>query len=195
MSAQIVLASASPRRCELLNQIGVRFEQQSAEVNETPRTKESAEEYVSRLALDKARAIWKCRGYQGIAVLGADTSVVMDEQLFAKPQDFEDCRRMLRSLSGRKHQVLTAVALVREREAIRVSVSDVWFRRISDSEIDAYWRSGEPVDKAGSYAIQGIAGIFIKRLEGSYSGVMGLPLLETAQLLTEFEIEILERTL
>ena len=195
MSAQIVLASASPRRCELLNQIGVRFEQQSAEVNETPRTKESAEEYVSRLALDKARAIWKCRGYQGIAVLGADTSVVMDEQLFAKPQDFEDCRRMLRNLSGRKHQVLTAVALVREREAIRVSVSDVWFRRISDAEIEAYWHTGEPVDKAGSYAIQGIAGIFIKRLEGSYSGVMGLPLLETAQLLKEFDIEILERTL
>lgn len=191
MSARIILASASPRRQELLQQIGVKFEQQVAIVDETVRETESPEEYVVRLALEKARAVWRQQGNKGLPVLGADTAVVIDGQPLGKPQHHQDCGLMLRRLSGRSHQVLSAVALVAGREEVRVSVSNVWFRLISDAEIEAYWRSSEPCDKAGSYGIQGMAAIFIERLEGSYSGVMGLPLFETAHLLEDFDISVL----
>jgi len=187
---QLVLASASPRRCELLAQIGIEFEQQVADIDETPRAGESPADYVARLALEKARAARRA-GSCAAPALGADTAVVVDGRILGKPADFADARDMLRLLSGRVHEVFSAVALVAGREAVAVSRSTVRFREIGDSEIAAYWRSGEPRDKAGGYAIQGLAAAFIERLDGSYSGVMGLPLYETARLLDDFGIRIL----
>jgi septum formation protein len=191
MMTTLVLASASPRRSELLNQIGVRFRQRAVEIDETPRERESAEDYVRRVALEKARAVRGELGDHEVLVLGADTAVVIEQRLLGKPADLAHARNMLRLLSGRSHRVLSAVALVGEREVVRVSESAVWFRSLSDAEIDAYWQTGEPQDKAGGYAIQGLAAVFVERLEGSYSGVMGLPLYETAQLLQEFGIQVL----
>mgnify|MGYP000178648519 FL=1 len=191
MMTTLVLASASPRRRELLNQIGVRFRQRVIEIDETARELESAEDYVRRVALEKARAVQRELGHDEVLVLGADTAVVVDEILLGKPADCAHARQMLRLLSGRAHRVLSAVALVGEREAARVSASAVWFRALSDAEIDTYWHTGEPQDKAGAYAIQGLGAVFVERLEGSYSGVMGLPLYETAQLLKDFGIQVL----
>jgi septum formation protein len=191
MMTTLVLASASPRRSELLNQIGVRFRQRVIEIDETARERESAEDYVRRVALEKARAVQRELGHDEVLVLGADTAVVVDEILLGKPADFAQARQMLRLLSGRAHRVLSAVALVGGREAVRVSESAVWFRALSDAEIDSYWHTGEPQDKAGAYAIQGLGAVFVERLEGSYSGVMGLPLYETAQLLKDFGIQVL----
>ena len=191
MMRTLVLASASPRRSELLEQIGVRFRRQPVEIDETPREQESGEDYVRRVALEKARAVRREFGDDELLVLGADTAVVVDDRLLGKPADLAHARDMLRRLSGRMHRVLSAVALVGEHEALRVSESAVWFRALSDAEIDAYWQTGEPQDKAGAYAIQGLGAVFVKRLEGSYSGVMGLPLYETAQLLKEFGIQVL----
>jgi len=188
----IILASASPRRCELLAQIGVSFEQQVADVDETPRRGEAPGDYVARVALDKARAAQRQRG-AAVPVLGADTAVVVDAQILGKPRNVRHAREMLRLLSGRAHEVYSAVALAGEREAVAVNCSKVWFAAISDSVIDAYWRSGEPCDKAGGYAIQGLAAAFITRLDGSYSGVMGLPLYETARLLHDFGIQVLDQ--
>lgn len=193
MSApDIILASASPRRCELLAQIGVRFEQQVAEVDETVLRDEAPADYVARVALDKARAVYR-RQRPAVPVLGADTAVVADTRIFGKPQDAGHARDMLRQLSGRAHEVYSAVALVAAREAVAVNCSRVWFAALSDADIDAYWRSGEPRDKAGGYAIQGRAAAFITRLDGSYSGVMGLPLYETARLLQDFGIQVVGR--
>ncbi len=191
MMTILVLASASPRRSELLNQIGIRFRQRAVAIDETPRQQESAYDYVRRVALEKARAVHLELGDDEVLVLGADTAVVVDERPLGKPADLAHAREMLRRLSGRMHRVFSAVALVGEREAVRVSESLVWFRSLSDVEIDAYWQTGEPQDKAGGYAIQGLAAVFVERLEGSYSGVMGLPLYETAQLLQEFGIQVL----
>jgi septum formation protein len=191
MMKTLVLASASPRRSELLNQIGVRFHQWVIEIDETPRERESAEDYVRRVALEKARAVQRELGDDEVLVLGADTAVVVDETVLGKPADFAHAREMLRRLSGRAHRVFSAVALVGGHEAVRVSDSAVWFRSLSDAEIDTYWHTGEPQDKAGAYAIQGLGAVFVERLEGSYSGVMGLPLYETAQLLNEFGIQVL----
>jgi len=193
MSEQLILASASPRRQALLQQVGITFRQQVAEIDETPLDNEVAERYVVRLALEKARAVRQHSGDEGLPVLGADTVVVVDGQLFGKPEGPAHAREMLQLLSGREHQVMSAVALVRGREAVRLSVSRVWFRPLSGIEIDAYWRTGEPQDKAGAYAIQGVGALFIEQLEGSYTGVMGLPLYETGQLLQEFGIHILEQ--
>ena len=191
MMTTLVLASASPRRRELLNQIGMRFRQRVIEIDETARELESAEDYVRRVALEKARAVQRELGHDEVLVLGADTAVVVDEILLGKPADCAHARQMLRLLSGRAHRVLSAVALVGEREAVRVSASAVWFRALSDAEIDTYWHTGEAQDKAGAYAIQGLGAVFVERLEGSYSGVMGLPLYETAQLLKDFGIQVL----
>jgi septum formation protein len=190
----IILASASPRRQELLSQIGVRFRQQVAEVDESRFENESAGDYVARVALEKARAIQGQFGHDGMPVLGADTAVVIDDRVLGKPDNADHAGAMLRMLSARMHRVLSAVAVIRgDREAVQVHESSVWFRSLSASEIDAYWRSGEPRDKAGAYAIQGIGAIFVERLEGSYSGVMGLPLFETARLLRAFGIRVLEQ--
>ncbi|HHJ13187.1 MAG TPA: septum formation inhibitor Maf [Gammaproteobacteria bacterium] len=188
---KIVLASASPRRRELLRQIGVPFLQQAAEIDETPRPAESPEDYVLRMALEKARSI--LAGGAEFPVLGADTAVVVGDTILGKPRDAGHATAMLRRLSGRGHQVLSAVVLTDpSREAHRLSVSKVWFRSLTDAEIRAYWQSGEPADKAGAYAVQGLGAVFIERIEGSYSGVMGLPLFETAQLLAEFGTNIPE---
>jgi septum formation protein len=182
----IYLASGSPRRRELLQQIGVPFRVISAEVDETEL--EGGEEplaYVSRLAVAKAACGWlRCRELGEAAVLAADTAVVLEGRILGKPRDMDDALRMLRDLSGRTHEVLTAVA-VRTADRVRsaVSRSQVAFRSIDAAEARAYWATGEPQDKAGAYAIQGYAAVFIADLKGSYSGVMGLPLFETAQLL------------
>jgi len=187
----IYLVSQSPRRRELLLQIGVEHEVLVADIDETPHIGEAAELYVTRMALEKARA-----GRESLAVLdkpllGADTSVVVDGVILGKPRDEVDAREMLHRLAGRRHQVVSAVALVGDQaEESRLSVSHVTFRDISDEEARAYWRSGEPADKAGGYGIQGLGALFIERLEGSYSGVMGLPLFETAALVRDFGVQL-----
>lgn len=187
---RLILASASPRRCELLTQIGIKFHQRVADIDEIPAQGEAAEAYVRRMALEKARAVRKFDGVD-LPVLGADTAVVVDGVPLGKPQDFADARHMLKQLSGRKHEVLSAVALVGTAEAVAVNRSKVWFRKLGETELEAYWETGEPRDKAGSYAIQGFAAIFIERLDGSYSGVMGLPLYETARLLQDSGFKVL----
>lgn len=186
----IYLASASPRRRELLEQIGVSYQRLQVEVPEVRDPAESPEEYVLRVALAKARAgLALLDADDATPVLGADTEVVLDGAVLGKPRDRDDALAMLRRLSGREHLVLCGVALVgRDGEQGRLSVSHVRFRPIGDDEALAYWHTGEPADKAGGYAIQGRAALFIERLEGSYSGVMGLPLFETAQLLRHYGI-------
>ncbi len=194
-SHDIWLASASPRRRELLQQIGVRFSLLSVDVPEEPTLGEAPEVFVLRLALEKARAgRAQLKVEDSTPVLGADTVVVSHGRILGKPRGRDEALTMLQTLGGAQHQVLTAVALVANgKEQSRLSVSTVQFRRISPEEAEAYWASGEPADKAGSYAIQGVAAIFIERLEGSYSGVMGLPLFETAELLAHFGVSVLER--
>lgn len=186
----IYLASSSPRRRELLDQIGVRYGWLAANAEEVQKKNEAPEVFVLRLALEKARAGLQARGSRlELPVLGADTVVVLEDQVLGKPETHEQGVAMLHTLSGKTHKVLTALAMVDgEREATRLSVSHVSFREISPEEAQLYWETGEPWDKAGGYAIQGRAAVFIERLEGSYSGVMGLPLFETAQLLEEFDV-------
>ncbi len=186
----LYLASASPRRRELLRQIGVRYRLLRLAVDETPLAEESPHAYVARLALLKARSGCARLGRRLPAlVLGADTAVVVEGAIFGKPRDRADGLAMLARLSGREHQVLSAVALATpERDAVRVQDSRVRFRALTPAECLAYWDSGEPQDKAGSYGIQGRAAAFIVELQGSYSGVMGLPLFETAELLREFGV-------
>lgn len=181
----IYLASGSPRRRELLRQIGVTFRVIGAELDETAFQGESALAYVSRLAQAKARVGWERSRDLGTApVLAADTAVVLDTRILGKPAGLNDAMSMLLELSGRAHEVLTAVALRTTAGLdLVVSHSTVTFRSIDPSEARAYWETGEPSDKAGAYAIQGYAAIFISDLKGSYSGVMGLPLFETAALL------------
>ena len=192
----IFLGSASPRRAELLAQIGLEYQVLVADIDETPRPAESAEVYVLRMAVEKAEAVLiKTQdAHPALPVLAADTSVVIDGQILGKPGDQAEAMAMLARLSGRTHQVLTAVAVVEPgaegRRASRLSVNKVRFRQISEAERLAYWQTGEPQDKAGAYAIQGHAAVFIEHLEGSFSGVMGLPLFETADLLGEFGINV-----
>lgn len=182
--AALFLASASPRRRELLTQIGVPFELLSITLDETPLPAERPEAYVQRLAREKALAGWAAVGDDSVAVLGADTTVVIDERLLGKPADRAEGLLMLESLSDREHHVLTAVALAtRGACEVRLVTSRVRFRRIERAEAEAYWASGEPCDKAGGYAIQGWGAVFVAELRGSYSAVVGLPLCETAQLL------------
>jgi septum formation protein len=190
-SPHVYLASASPRRRELLTQIGVEYTLLHAEVDETLHRGESAADYVRRVALEKVRA--GCALLPGEAtapVLGADTAVVVDGCIMGKPRHREEGIGMLLALSGRSHEVLSAVALGAGRVAVRVSESRVTFRALTPAQCAAYWATGEPHDKAGGYAIQGRAGVFVSRLEGSYSGVVGLPVYETAELLREFGIEV-----
>jgi septum formation protein len=183
----VYLASGSPRRRELLQQIGVPFRLVGAAVDETARSAESASAYVLRLAAAKAEAGWRTSGSGPDApVLAADTAVVIDGKILGKPVDRQDAEAMLRRLSGRTHEVLTGVAL-RTAAGVqsRISRSEVTFRPIAIAEARAYWDTGEPRDKAGGYAIQGRAAVFVADLRGSFSGVVGLPLFETAQLLGE----------
>jgi septum formation protein len=193
MSARIYLASRSPRRSELLSQIGVIHETVIAEVNETPRPNEAPAEYVLRLALEKAEAGRSAVGtVTELPVLAADTAVVVDNEILGKPADRQQALEMMTHLSGRSHKVLTGVALAGKEIESRLSVSRVTFRAISAAEAAAYWQSGEPADKAGGYGIQGLGALFISHLEGSFSGVMGLPLYETAELLRAAGIELLD---
>lgn len=183
----LVLASASPRRIELLRQIGIEPEICPAEIDETQRN-ETAEDFTCRLALEKAAKIAP-RYRTDRAILGADTTVVLDGEAFGKPLDADDAENMLLRLSGRTHQVFTAIALIQgNREMVQLSETSVRFREISVDQIRRYWLSGEPEGKAGGYAIQGLGAIFIERIAGSYSGVMGLPLFETASLLEQFGV-------
>ncbi len=181
----IVLASASKRRSLLLAQIGVRHRAVAADIDETPQSGESPCAYVERLAEAKARAV--ARSFTGCPqgpVLAADTTVVLDQRIFGKPVDEAACVEMLGSLSARTHQVLTAIALWHDgRLSVASSTSRVTFRAIDAEECRRYWASGEPAGKAGAYAIQGLGAVFVARLTGSFSGVMGLPLFETAALL------------
>jgi septum formation protein len=181
----VYLASGSPRRRELLQQIGVSFRVVGTAVEEAVRPGEAPPAYVARLAAAKADAGWaRSRDPTDAPVLAADTAVVLDGKVLGKPVDRQDAEGMLRQLSGRTHEVLTAIAL-RTTGGLesRISRSEVTFRSIAAVEVKDYWETGEPGDKAGAYAIQGRAAVFIADLRGSYSGVMGLPLFETAELL------------
>lgn len=185
----IYLASASPRRQELLRQLDVTFEVMPSEIPEQPQPGEAAPAYVQRLARDKARHVAKLVRVRGLAphpVLGADTEVVLDGEILGKPRDREHGMDMLRRLAGHTHEVLTAIALVtQDEEYLALSESRVTFAPMTPNEIERYWATGEPLGKAGGYAVQGQAAAFIVRIEGSYSGVMGLPLFELAQLLKQ----------
>lgn len=190
---RIILASASPRRRELLAQIGIEFDVLTVEADETPRPDEPPETYVQRVAAEKSALGQRAAG-SDLPVLGADTEVVLDGEVFGKPRDFAHAQDMLRRLSGREHEVLSAVSLRQGGKHWQaLSRSVVRFRLIGQREMQAYWASGEPRDKAGAYAIQGLGAVFIEELSGSYSGVMGLPLFETAGLLREAGIEVLAR--
>ncbi|MES9966764.1 MAG: nucleoside triphosphate pyrophosphatase [Sedimenticola sp.] len=192
MPPTLYLASVSPRRRELLEQIGVDHTVVRVEIDEMPRQGESPAEYVIRLALEKARAGRASLDDNSAVVLAADTAVVLDGEIMGKPKDREMAAGMLRRLSGHTHKVLTGIALIGSAERSRLNVNRVSFRTLQESEIDAYWKSGEPRDKAGSYGIQGLGALFISHLEGSFSGVMGLPLYETAELLADAGIRPLD---
>jgi len=188
----IYLASKSPRRRELLQQIGVNHSVISADVPEVPRAKETPSDYVQRLAREKAEAGFAEVKRQCLPikpVLGADTIVVVNDDILEKPQSAEHAAKMLRQLAGADHQVMTAVAMiVEEKCSVKLSVTDVVFRPLSEDEIAAYWNTGEPRDKAGGYAIQGLGAVFVKQIRGSYTGVVGLPIEQTVELLEEFAI-------
>ncbi|NVN82789.1 MULTISPECIES: nucleoside triphosphate pyrophosphatase [unclassified Vibrio] len=208
----LVLASGSPRRKELLSQLGYEFSVLVTDVEECKHAQETAEEYVKRLSLDKALAALSLLATnpsekQHVAsgsdtvvvrsdaisldsetvVLGSDTVVVSQGQVLEKPADFSDSKRMLTQLANERHQVMTAVSVVsEEKQKTEIVITDVWFKPLSEKEIEQYWQTGEPCDKAGSYGIQGLGGRFVTRIEGSYYAVVGLPLFETDQLLQEF---------
>lgn len=186
----IYLASSSPRRRELLARLGVPYCVLAADIDERRLPGEAPREYVRRMAVTKARraaaAVRESR-----PVLAADTAVVVDGRVLGKPAHREEALAALARLSGRSHEVMTAVALVHRAEALRLSVTRVTFREIDPAEAAAYWETGEPRDKAGAYAVQGLGAVFVSRLEGSYTGVVGLPLFETAQLLGDIGVPVL----
>ncbi len=186
----LILASASPRRRELLQQIGVPHVVQAADIDETPLLGETPGDYVQRLARSKASLVFGLRR-DSMPVLGADTTVAIDGLALGKPADDREHRVMFERLSAREHAVYSAVALAtRAGVAVRLSVTRVVFRTVTENERATYWASGEPRDKAGGYAIQGLGAIFIESIAGSYSGVMGLPLAETAALLVAAGVPI-----
>ncbi|MEZ9316156.1 Maf family protein [Vibrio lentus] len=201
----LVLASGSPRRKELLSQLGYEFSVLVTNVEECKHAQETAEEYVKRLSLDKALAALSLLQVSAseeqhvvpgsdtvvpsldAVVLGSDTVVVSQGQVLEKPADLADSKRMLTQLANERHQVMTAVSVVSaEKQKTEIIITDVWFKPLSEKEIEQYWQTGEPCDKAGSYGIQGLGGRFVTRIEGSYYAVVGLPLFETDQLLQEF---------
>jgi septum formation protein len=181
---QIILASRSPRRSELLTAAGISFEVLAADIDETPRDHEDPAAYVERLAVEKARAVFALR--PDARVLGADTTVTIDGEILGKPVDEEDALRMLHLLNGRPHDVHTGVALV-SAAGVRsaIDTTRVWFSVMTDADISWYVATGEPVDRAGAYAIQGFASRFIPRIEGSYSNVVGLPVALVSSILSE----------
>lgn len=191
MTAQLILASASPRRKELLAQLGIQCFVKAVDIDETPHPKESPLDYVQRVAAEKSAACLAV--YDGnLPMLAADTSVVLNNQIMGKPENQQHAQEMLLQLSGTTHQVYSAISLRKNLEHWEAcNITDVTFRKLSLAEIAAYWETGEPCDKAGGYAIQGLGSIFIEKITGSFSGVMGLPLFETAQLLAQQGIKIL----
>ncbi|SBT18603.1 Maf-like protein YhdE [Marinomonas gallaica] len=192
----IILASASPRRKELLSKLVNDFQIIPADIDETPYALEKPDEYVVRMAREKAEAVASQHDLSHRAiVIASDTSVVLGESILGKPTDFEHAKSMLRALSGRKHQVMTSLCVCNaglNRVATSNVISDVEFREISDLEIEHYWNTGEPADKAGAYAIQGLGGMFVKHISGSFSAVVGLPVYEVTQLLAEFGVSPLK---
>jgi septum formation protein len=189
MTAQIILASASPRRQELLDQINVTYKVYPVDIDETPRANESPLAYVQRLAAEKSAAC-KARLNPDRPILAADTTVVLGEMIMGKPKDQADALEMLMRLSGKTHQVYSAISVRGRVHGQAVSVTKVTFRHLNEQEILAYWQSGEPLDKAGSYAIQGLGALFVEAIKGSFSGVVGLPLFETAELLSNQGVTI-----
>lgn len=193
----LYLASQSPRRRELLTQIGIAHRVIAVDVDETRYADEPALAYVERLARAKAAAGWaacEANALPPLPVLGADTVVVLAGDILGKPCDGAAARAMLQRLSGQVHEVLTGISLCGARgQSACVSTTRVWFRVLSAAEIEAYWASGEPRDKAGAYGIQGLAARFVARIEGSYSGVVGLPLFETDALLRQYGLGIEQR--
>ncbi len=191
----LILASASPRRHELLAQAGLKFKIAAANLNEDLLENEPAAAYVQRLAEEKAQAVWNAHESLAtpedpLVVLGADTCVVVDGHILGKPTDTADARRMLTLLSGRTHAVLTGIAVVTDKKILRdLDITQVTFNCVTDSEIAQYIVSGEPLDKAGAYAIQGYAARWIPRIEGCYFNVVGLPIARTIALLAEAKSE------
>lgn len=189
MSLELLLASASPRRKELLDQLGISFCQKSVKIDETPRELENARDYVVRMAAEKAGAAWKLWGGEERIILASDTTVVVEGRILGKPSDYQNFRSMMQLLSGKQHQVLTSVVVKSWREIkSALSETQVYFCALNDNDIEQYWQSGEPQDKAGGYGIQGLGARFVKKIDGSYSGVVGLPLYETAEMLLNFGI-------
>ena len=188
---EIILASASPRRAELLDQLGVKYTIQAVDIDESSQANETPEALVQRLAIEKSQAVSVNydNNENGLAILGSDTlgvinSGLVNQELLVKPRNFEHAHHMLSNMSGNWHDILTAVALsYKGKTEIRLNRNRVLFRELSLAEIENYWETGEPHDKAGAYAVQGLAAAYIERIEGSYSGIMGLPLFETADLL------------
>ncbi len=188
----LVLASASPRRRELLASMGVEFAVHSTDTDESRHEGEAPEDFVIRLARDKAMQAAKNLAIEeasGNAILAADTIVVQSEKVFGKPRDYEHACRVWAALSANKHQVMTAVCLLVDgKTQVKVSVTDVEFSRITEEQMQRYWASGEPLDKAGAYGIQGLASAWVKQIYGSYSNVVGLPLREVNQLLESIDM-------
>ena len=188
MSVQVYLASRSPRRQELLRQVGVRFEVVPADVDERRQPGQAPADYALAMALAKARV---ARAPQPLPVLGADTDVVVDGEILGKPRNRDEALAMLARLAGRTHEVYSGVAVVQDgRAETALSVTRVSFGAVTPRQAAAYWDSGEPADKAGAYAIQGLGAQFVRGIDGSYSGVVGLPLFETLELLRRFGVPV-----
>lgn len=196
MKEQLVLASASPRRRELLDQIGVSYIVHPVDIDETPKLNEIAQQYVERVAAEKSAACLRILT-PAMPILAADTSVVIDNTILGKPENKAHAIEMLERLSGKKHRVYSAVSLrgIKVGEELyhhqALSITEVNFRKIELKEIKTYWETGEPLGKAGAYAIQGLACIFVESIKGSFSGVVGLPLFETVELLSKQGIKII----
>jgi len=189
-TSRLVLASASPRRRELLAAFGLEPAVRPVDVDESVLPGEAPRDYVERLACAKAQAA--AVAAPGAAVIGADTAVVLDATIYGKPASAADFRRMMRALGGRWHEVYTGVAVARDgRTAVSTAISRVRLRTLDEEELRRYWASGEPRDKAGGYAIQGLGALFVSEMQGSYSGVVGLPLYETGQLLAAAGVDLL----
>jgi len=189
LATQFYLASASPRRAELLSQMGYRFECLSVDVDESVIADESPIEFVKRLALTKVLAGVEQAAERPLPVIGADTAIYCDGDILCKPDNRQDAARMLEMLSDNTHKVYTAVAICTSGENhVLLNESEVTMRPITSDEIAQYWKTGEPCDKAAGYAIQGLAAAFIMNIRGSYSGIMGLPLFETVELLKKYHI-------
>ena len=189
MSKQLILASGSPRRRDILTNLGVQFTSVSPDIDESIIDNELATDYVSRLARQKCTSVF-AKSAQKVVVLGSDTSILVNQQILTKPSCEDHSVEMLMSLSGRWHQVMTAVAVMDDQRIEQILVSsDVEFCKLSEAMCRTYWQTGEPADKAGSYAIQGIGSRFVKQIQGSYTAIVGLPAMQTAQLLEHFAVK------